>query len=103
MSSVTTPFRLRARFCGVIDFTCPWCGQICRAVRVTRKTFNIRCTGKDCRRSFGIGLVFHQLPPAGNGGSVPPEDYLIPTPADPMPEAELNTGWRRGDPMHRVV
>jgi hypothetical protein len=36
-----------------------------------------------------------------NGGSIPPEDYQIPTPADPMPEALLDTG-RRGDPMHRV-
>jgi hypothetical protein len=78
------------------------CGSICRAVRITRKTFKIRCTGKECRRWFGIGLVFHQLPRAGNGGSIPPEDYLIPSsPADPMPEAELNA-WHRGDPMHRV-
>jgi hypothetical protein len=100
MASVAVPYRLRARFCGVLDFTCPWCAQICRAVRVTRKTFKVRCTGKDCRRWFGIGLVFHILPNAGNGGSIPPEDYLIPSsPVDPMPEAQLNA-WRRGDPMH---
>src|SRR5215471_3894487 len=102
MSSVTTPFILRARFCGVVDFSCPWCAQICRGVRVTRKSFKIRCTGKDCRRWFGIGLVFHQLPRAGNGGFIPPEDYLIPSsPADPLPEAELNA-WHRGDPMYLV-
>jgi hypothetical protein len=68
---------------------------------VTRKTFKIRCTGKDCRRWFGIGLVFHVLPHAGNGGSIPPEDYLFPSPSDPLPIAQLNA-WRRGDPMHRV-
>jgi hypothetical protein len=78
------------------------CGSICRAVRVTRKTFKIRCTGKECRRWFGLGLVLHQLPRAGNGGSIPPEDFLIPALADPMPEAELNA-WKRGEPMHRVV
>jgi hypothetical protein len=103
MNSVTAPYQLRARFCGVIDFTCPWCAQIWRAVRITRKTFKVRCTGKDCRRWFGIGLVFHVLPHhTGNGGSIPPEDYLIPTPADPMPIAQLNA-WRRGDPNHQVV
>src|SRR5215467_16175774 len=101
MSSVTTPFVLRARFWGVLDFTCPFCGSICRAVRVTRKTFRVQCTGKDCRRRYGLGLVLHILPPAGNGGSIPPEDYLIPSPpADPMPEAQLSA-WRRGDPMHQ--
>jgi hypothetical protein len=100
MSSVTTPYVLRARFCGVLDLACCWCGQVCR-IRITRKTYKIRCTGKECRRWFGVGLVLHQLPRAGNGGSIPPEDFLIPSPADPMPEAELNA-WRRGDPMHRV-
>lgn len=102
MNSVAAPYQLRARFCGVVDFTCPWCAQIVRA-RVTRKTFRVRCSGKECRRWFGIGLVFHVLPRAGNNGSIPPDDYLIPssTSADPMPVAELN-GWKRGDPMHRV-
>jgi hypothetical protein len=68
MNSVAAPYQLRARFCGVVDFTCPWCAQIVRA-RVTRKTFKVRCSGKACRRWFCIGLVFHVLPPAGNGGS----------------------------------
>src|SRR5437773_9179945 len=85
MGNITTPYQLRARFCGVLDFTCPWCTQICRALRITRKTFRVRCTGKDCRRWFGLGLVFHVLPRAGNGGSIPPEDYLIPSPPDPLP------------------
>jgi hypothetical protein len=101
METVEAPYILRARFCGVIDFTCHWCAQICRAVRVTRKTFKIRCTGKECRRWFGLGLVLHVLPRAGNGGSIPLEDYVIPAPADPMPIAELNE-WRRGDPMHLI-
>ena len=101
MAAVTAPFQLRARFCGVLDFTCPWCAQICQ-VRVTRKTFKVQCTGKECRRTFGIGLVFHVLPRAGNGGSIPPDDYLIPAPADPLPEAELNQ-WHRGEPVHQVV
>jgi len=101
MDTVPTPFQLRARFCGVLDFTCPWCAQICR-VRVTRKTFKIQCTGKDCRRWFGLGLVFYVRPRAGNGGSIPPSDFLVPAPADPLPEAELHQ-WRRGEPMHRVV
>jgi len=39
---------------------------------------------------------------AGNGGSMVPEDYLIPSPADPLPAAELNA-WRRGDPAHQVI
>jgi hypothetical protein len=101
METVTAPYQLRARCCGIIDFACPWCAQICR-VRLTRKTFKVQCTGKDCRRWFGIGLVFYVLPRAGNGGSIPPEDYLIPSsPADPLPEAELHE-WHRGEPMHRV-
>jgi hypothetical protein len=64
----------------------------------------VLCPGvaHNCRRWFGIGLVLHQLPRAGNGGAIPPEDYLIPSaPADPMPVAELNA-WRRGERMHRV-
>lgn len=102
MEAIAAPYQLRARFCGVLDFTCPWCAQIVRA-RVTRKTFKVRCTGKGCRRFFGLGLVFHVLPRAGNGGSIPPDDYLISSaPADPMPLAELNQ-WRRGEPMHRVA
>jgi hypothetical protein len=47
------------------------------------------------------GLGVASTARAGNGGSIPPEDYLIPSPADPMPEAELNS-WHRGEPMHRV-
>jgi len=101
MESIQTPFQLRARMCGVLDFTCPWCAQIVRA-RITRKTFKVRCTGKECRRWFGLGLVFHVLPRAGNGGSIPPEDYLIPAQRDPMPVAELNQ-WKRGEPTHRVT
>src|SRR5215813_14229764 len=101
METVTTPYQLRARMCGIIDFCCPWCAQVVRS-RVTRKTFKIQCTGKECRRWFGLGLVFHVLPRAGNGGSIPPDDYLIPATRDPLPEAELNQ-WRRGEPMHRVV
>jgi hypothetical protein len=100
MNLIPTPYQLRARFCGVLDFACPWCAQICR-VRITRKTFKVRCTGKDCRRWFGLGLLLHVLPRAGNGGSIPPDDYLIPTPVDPMPEARLNE-WHRGEPMHQV-
>ena len=99
VNAIRTPFQLRARFCGVLDFTCPWCAQICQ-VRVTRKTFKIRCTGKDCGRWFGLGLVFHVLPRAGNGGSAIPSDYLVPVEA--LPVAEL-TAWHRGDPMHEVV
>lgn len=94
-------FQLRARMCGVLEFARPWCSQVCR-VRVTRKTFKVRCAGKECRQWFGIGLVFHVLPRAGNGGGIVPKDYLIPTPADPLPAAELNA-CRRGDPTHQVV
>jgi len=101
MGNITTPYQLRARFCGVLDFTCPWCAQIRRALRITRKTFRVRCTGKDCRGWFGLGLVFHVLPRAGNGGSIPPEDYLIPSPPDPLPTAKLSA-WRRGDPTHQT-
>ena|SRR5215472_9315513 len=101
MNDINTPFQLRARFCGVLDFACPWCAQIVRA-RVTRKTFKVRCTGKDCRRWFGLGLVFHLLPRAGNGGGMVPEDYLIPFQADPLPAAELNQ-WRKEEPVHQVV
>src|SRR5215813_13589910 len=28
MDNINTPYQLRARFCGVVDFTCPWCAQI---------------------------------------------------------------------------
>jgi hypothetical protein len=104
MDSVAAPYQLRARFCGVIDFTCPWCAQICRA-QVTRKTFKIRCTGKECRRWFGVGLVLYVLPRAGNNATTIPDDYLIPSPAEPaeaFPTAMLNV-WRRGDPTHQVV
>src|SRR5439155_23379077 len=38
------------------------------------------------------------LPRAGNGGSIPPEDYLIPAPRESTPQAELNQ-WRRA--LHR--
>ena len=71
MNEIPTPYQLRARFCGVLDFTCPWCAQICRAVRVTRKTFKVRCTGKDCRIStngagpLGEETVTVQHPTAG--------------------------------------
>jgi hypothetical protein len=74
---------------------------VCRA-QVTRKTFKVRCSGKACRRWFGLGLVFHVLPRAGNGGSIVPEDYLIPSPVDPLPAAELNA-WRHGEPTHQVI
>ena len=43
--------------------------------------------------------MLHVLPRAGNGGSVPPDDYLIP--AETFPVAALNQ-WHRGEPMHQV-
>src|SRR5207247_9997503 len=91
----------RGECCGVLDFTCAWSAQVGRALRITRKTLSVRCSGKDCRRWFGLGLVFLVLPRAGIGGSIPPEDDLIPSPPDPLLTAKLNA-WRRGDPTHQT-
>jgi hypothetical protein len=99
MNSIAAPYQLRARFCGVLDFTCPWCAQI---VQAHSKDVQSPVHRKECRRWFGIGLVFHVLPRAGNGGSIPPEDFLIPNHRDPLPAAEIDE-WRRGDPVHRVI
>jgi len=49
----------------------------------------------------GAHLVFYSLAArAGNGRSIPPEDYAIHQ--DPLSPAELNV-WRRGDLTHQVV
>ncbi len=88
--------QLRARFCGMLDWICPWCGHMNR-YRVNRTTWRIRCRGKPCRRQFTIGMIFHSM--AGLQGSgrryLPPADVTFPL-------AELDF-WQPGGPVNRLV
>jgi len=90
-------FTLRARFTGVVDWTCPWCGHLNR-YRVDRTGWRIRCKAKPCRRWFGYGLVLHSLSPLQHSGrgSMPPPDITFPL-------AELNLDYQRGAPVHRLM
>jgi len=95
---ITVPkFTLRARFCGTVDWTCPWCGYLNRC-RVDRTGWRIRCKAKPCRRWFVYGLVLHSLGSLQHSGhaSLPPPDITFPL-------AELNLEYQLGAPVHRFV
>ena len=55
-----TPFQLRARFCGVLDWLCPCCGFINRS-RISRTTWTVQCKAKPCRRTFTVGVLLKSM------------------------------------------
>ena len=88
--------QLRARFCGMLDWICPWCGHLNR-YRVNRTTWRIRCKAKSCRRQFAIGMIFHSMGSIRRLG----RSYL-PPPDVTFPIAELDF-WKAGGPVNRFV
>src|SRR5262245_9854372 len=58
MSRITPPYQLRARFCGLLGFTCPWCAQVCWA-HVTRTTYKV-CT-RERMGAAGLGWVRYSV------------------------------------------
>lgn len=91
------PYELRARFCGVLDWLCPWCGHLNRS-RVERTSWKIQCTGKSCRRQFGTGLILHSLGTLQHAGRP-----ILPPPDITFPVAELDLEYRSGAPLHRAT
>lgn len=94
MEQAQTRFTLRARFCGALDWLCPWCGHV-NHCRVDRTGWRMRCKAKACRRWFTYGLVLHSLASLQHAGrrSLPPPDVTFPV-------ARLNLEYRHGDPVH---
>ena len=90
---VTAPYEFRARICGVLDWLCGFCGQLNRQ-RLARTTWRVQCAGKECRRRFAVGALFHTLPRAGR----PP----IPPPDIAFPIAEVD-GWEQRGTVNRLV
>jgi hypothetical protein len=93
MQSQPPPYEFRARICGVVDWTCAWCGHLNRS-RVTRLTWQVKCTGKPCRKKFNIGVTLHELPHSGH--------HTLPPPDIAMPVGTLAV-WERGARVHRIV
>jgi len=93
MKEHAPPHQFRARICGTLDWLCGFCGHLNRS-KVTRTTWRVRCTGKECRRWFAFGTTFHSLPRA-NRPPIPPPDITF-------PEAELDQ-WESGGPVNRFV
>lgn len=91
------PYHLRARFCGVLDWLCAWCGYLNRS-RVDRTQWTIRCKAKPCRREFAFGMVLHSLGSLQHAGRrcLPPPDVTFPL-------ADLNLLYGPGAPVHRLV
>ncbi len=90
-------YELRARFCGVLDWLCPWCGYLNRS-RVDRTQWRVQCKGKPCRRWFAVGMVLHSLGSLQHTGRpcVPPSDVTFPL-------AELNLDYSAGARVHRLA
>lgn len=89
------PYTLRARFCGMLDWLCPWCGYINRS-KLDRTSWRVRCKAKPCRRWFGVGALFHSMGSLQHTGrkSLPPPDVTF-------PRAKLNLEYKLGDPVNR--
>ncbi|MEE8584240.1 MAG: hypothetical protein V3T83_05240 [Acidobacteriota bacterium] len=83
------------RFCGILDWLCPWCGHLNRH-RLNRTAWRIRCKAKPCRRRFTVGVLLQSMAPAQSSGrrTLPPTDVTFPL-------AELGE-WATGGPAHRV-
>jgi len=97
MVSARPTYTLRARFCGALDWLCPWCGYI-NHCRVDRTGWRVRCKAKPCRRWFAYGLVVHSLGSLQHAGcrSLAPPDITFPV-------AELNLKYGHGAPVNRYV
>ena len=93
MKELSYPYEFRARTCGVVDWLCGYCGHLNRT-RVTRTTWRVQCAGKDCRRWFAVGVIFHTLPRAGRQ-PIPPPDITFPA-------AEVGR-WESGQPVNCLV
>ena len=89
-------YQLRARFCGVMDWLCPWCGHMNRS-RINRTAWRLQCKAKPCRRQFAIGAIFHSMAGLQRSGRpyLPPPDVTFPL-------AELDS-WQPGGPVNRLV
>jgi len=89
-------YQLRARFCGVMDWLCPWCGHLNRS-RINRTAWQVQCKAKPCRRQFAIGMIFHSMAELQRSGRryLPPPDVTFPL-------AELDY-WKPGGPVNRFV
>jgi hypothetical protein len=96
MEPARPKFTLRARFCGAVDWLCPFCGYLNRC-RVDRTGWRIRCKAKPCRRWFAYGLVLHSLGSLQHSGRrcLPPADITFPL-------AKLNLEYQHGDPVHQL-
>src|SRR5262245_43259125 len=89
-------FQLRARFCGVLDWICVWCGHLNRS-RIDKTTWRIQCKAKDCRRLFTVGALLQSMGPLRQSGR-----RCIPPPDVTFPPAELDF-WRSGEPVNRLI
>lgn len=89
-------YDLRARFCGTLDWLCPFCGYVNRS-RIDRTGWQVQCKAKPCRRRFAYGLILHSLAALRGSGRayVPPPDVTFPV-------AELDF-WQSGGPVNRHV
>ncbi len=88
--------QLRARFCGVLQWLCPWCGHFNRD-RMNYQSWRVRCRGERCRRWFAHGHVFHSLQGerfSGRKESSPP-DIVLPT-------SRMELSYRYGQPVNRL-
>src|ERR1700722_17594354 len=93
-------FLIRARFEGMLYWTCPLCGGVNRR-RLTPTEVRLRCTKSGCGRRLMVGLIFYDVAPGPAGIGFPP-DVFIPA-EDPIPECKLVGTWCAGEPVHRFV
>ena len=94
--SPSPPYELRARFCGVLDWLCPWCGHLNRS-RLNRTSWQVQCKAGPCRRSFAVGMIFHSMAGLQRSGHryLPPPDVTFPL-------AKLDL-WHPGGAVNRII
>lgn len=95
----TQRFLIRARFAGMLYWTCPACGGV-NDRRLTPGDTRLRCTKSGCGRRLMVGLIFYDVAPGRAGVGCPPDVFI---PADPMPECEIAGTWSAGEPVHRLT
>ena len=99
-------YRPLARFCGNVEWVCPYCGANNKS-RLEYSGWKFECKGKYCSKRYHLGLMLFVHTRQNSGGRPPgrPFDYVIPRRTDlldPFPPCELEK-WQRSKPSHRLV
>jgi hypothetical protein len=98
-------YHVRARFEGVLEFICPFCGCL-TTVRMLRGQFRVQCAYTQCFARFVVKMGL--LKTKNTANALMPGDYVIPDSEGPLQLAEAFPlgefeAWRRAGCVHAYL